>query len=299
MIATESKKVKVETLTPIFVGSGESVDFFNYVFDGKNINVISIDKLSKTSLDPVNLTNKLLSEKDISKVLRCYGLDYKDFVDFSIEVGDSLRSSFLTHHIRRISLFIRDKEGKLYLPGSSLKGALRTALLYYSKCNKCNEDKLLGEKGFARTDGKSTGVSTYGFSDMYSTNVKNVVISAKREPNKLKDLDLFESVEGVFQGSIYYPFGKFRLVRESAMEYTKRVISILGNKFDISDLSFRIDTISETEDDSFVLTVGRYTMDFSKSLPKLFDKNFVLNHLVYTRRNHRDTLLGFVKVSLE
>lgn len=113
-------KLTVETLSPIHIGSGNGdllLDY-DYVVEGNRAIVIDIDRLledvSEERLETVAEDPKL------SLLLLPEKIDEYKAYEMAIATG----------HPHRIRQHIKDAFDRLYIPGSSLKGALRTALIW-------------------------------------------------------------------------------------------------------------------------------------------------------------------------
>jgi len=127
-------KVKFEVLTPIFIGSGEDYypqDFF--IDEDDRFYFIDREKFLKI-IEKKGLFEKFLEVSgDINKLLGFIDDNFetsaaKDVVDIDSEVADELFESYS----RPVKAFIKDRfYFKPYIPGSSLKGAIRTAILNY------------------------------------------------------------------------------------------------------------------------------------------------------------------------
>ncbi len=144
---TVSYIVRVEVLTPVHVGSGDSLNALNYIQQGDTLYVLDPDRWMEwlggrqgayryigwveDSLGRGAGLNQFLQERlrlnpsevaTVAKQVSRYAVRLEECGN-----PDPLRG-FRTH--------IRDARDRAYLPGSSLKGAIRTALI---------EDLLLGE----------------------------------------------------------------------------------------------------------------------------------------------------------
>ena len=142
----ERYKVRITTLAPVYIGSGSSLTKKEYVYDPNEHKIFVLN------------FGKVFSEIKTGKAareLRKYFMNnskdgLKDFLDkqditiksewieteYSVEEAESV---FANSNYKGISLFIKDAYGKPYIPGSSLKGALRTALLKYEIANNKEE----------------------------------------------------------------------------------------------------------------------------------------------------------------
>jgi len=130
----ETIELILNTLSPVFIGSGRELSKKEYIFD-KAEKIIHMPNLSGliSFLSERNLLTKyeefLLQPEfnDLYVFLSKNGIakkDYKAFVAYSIDAGEAAYSEKL----RGILTFIKGADGKPYIPGSSLKGAIRTAI---------------------------------------------------------------------------------------------------------------------------------------------------------------------------
>jgi CRISPR-associated protein Csm5 len=138
-----SYNVTIETLSPVFIGSGNELTQLDYFQEGDYIYVVDFEELAK-----------ILGEVERK--------DFKDFIDWLTEfVQKNLKDGELKnkeqifkrgikeriikekkylrkirvespdfHKKTKISEFIKSA-GRAYIPGSSIKGAIRSAVLYY------------------------------------------------------------------------------------------------------------------------------------------------------------------------
>lgn len=153
MIREEHLEVYELTLTakaPVFIGSGKSYVKKEYVFLKPNDGRVQSEQvvlMDEKKLFPMLLERGLVdkyerfmlgSETNLYRFLtsEC-GLklsDIKAASRYVISASDALDSR---HSLKEIYAFVRNAEGRVYVPGSSVKGALRTILL---------TDMLLREK---------------------------------------------------------------------------------------------------------------------------------------------------------
>jgi len=134
-----SFKYELEVLTPLHVGSGKKIYPLEYVIDGDFIRV-DMDKLFTDSA--FQMERFILESKKRDFYLGNF--DKKNAIkhplyklDMDTQVGQELISN-----IGSPSALILDfiKEGKnFYIPGSSIKGAIRTAILWQALGNKENK----------------------------------------------------------------------------------------------------------------------------------------------------------------
>lgn len=133
----ENYRIELRTCGPVFIGAGFKYSKNSYLFNpqAKTISIICEDALMKWIIKSGNtdayeryvLTesgmglNRMLDRMSISSG------DKQKLIRYTIDVGNVLRDGF---SLKQIDAFIRDASGEAYIPGSSLKGALRTVLLF-------------------------------------------------------------------------------------------------------------------------------------------------------------------------
>jgi len=125
------------TRSPVFIGSGVEVTKKEYYYDHskKRVHILNLEKFIRLIVD------KGLSDAYEAYVLRgAYHVYLADFLrehrinraeievitDYIIDSADALPPEY---SLKGIKLFMRNAYQQPYIPGSSLKGALRTALL--------------------------------------------------------------------------------------------------------------------------------------------------------------------------
>lgn len=154
----KSYKMKLTTLSPVFIGSGEELNQGQYVFDKETMTAKILDEskfanflikhnliddYSKSLLingHKINL-KRWLDEKKIplnapifSEIIPCHELSIEDKKTKKSRTASSLNS---------IKTFIKNADNLAYIPGSSIKGAIRTAFCAGVVNN--NKDKFTKE----------------------------------------------------------------------------------------------------------------------------------------------------------
>ena len=147
-------ELKIKILTPVYIGSGYTVGKREYIHDkSKNlVSFLDLKKLFKGILD-----NGLYSEYEkyftadnksremnveLKQFLERAGIGedkYSEWITYSEYMGSSNLRLQNTHEIQT---FVKDAYGNPYIPGSSLKGAIRTILESCYIRNKYNEFNL-------------------------------------------------------------------------------------------------------------------------------------------------------------
>lgn len=139
----KSYDATITALSPIHVGSGNLLLKKEYIFD-KQKNVVMV-------LNPAKFYDVMVkmrmekqfqdfmfdsTQKDLSWWLRNNGIPYDKCmraVDYILDSGDTImyKKGSGAFSVKGISVFSRDAYNLPYVPGSSIKGMLRTALLSY------------------------------------------------------------------------------------------------------------------------------------------------------------------------
>lgn len=131
----ESYQVTLTALAPLFIGSGNEISKKDYIYD-KRANKIYVPKMNEmiAFLEARGLLEDYLADV-ISGPQTLQGFltnkqirfnDYKSFIDYTL---DDVNNTIDDKALKGIQQFMRDGYNMLYIPGSSLKGAIRTALL--------------------------------------------------------------------------------------------------------------------------------------------------------------------------
>ncbi len=120
------------TLSPLFIGDGKAVTKREYYLDAltKKIGMVDLPRFS-TYLIENNLLDAyeryLLSEKNKSLADFCreHNIDIQPYIQYWIDAGIALQDAKFSE----VNLFTKDASTKQpYIPGSSIKGAIRTAI---------------------------------------------------------------------------------------------------------------------------------------------------------------------------
>lgn len=162
---------QLTTVSPVFIGCGETLGKKEYVLDRKTgiVNLFNMDKLFSGLID-LNLDREY--EKfmengsgDMENFLADANVPRKTWMNWVQFKEPAADTTVTGKNVREIERIIRDPYGNPYIPGTSLKGALRTILL----CSRLLKDPDVREK--VTEDIKSerfTGRTRYlSFEDKY------------------------------------------------------------------------------------------------------------------------------------
>lgn len=233
-MAKKNFQMTLEALSPIFIGSGEKLFKKEYLcvpskseektilvpdlsklylfFENRGIGKVFEEYLASSSTKNRNLDD-LLSEYGISLESISECISYR----YSVIPAKSLKIK-----LRDINTFIKDAFGRPYIPGSSLKGMLRTALLShlitknpndYSSVKNSIEDTF--EKGKTKQNGRrylqweNSNLESAAFHTL-KKNIKNKsnavnsslqgLIVSDSEPLELSDLTLGQKIDVYLSG---------------------------------------------------------------------------------------------------
>lgn len=126
----------MKTSSPVFIGSGEKIGKKEYIFQAKE-NKVYIPNMGKMyqflkerSLLKSYQSYLLNDNRDFAYWLQSQGIkkcDYMPWILYRLDSGDAV---FEQRGKKEILTFQKDTYGQPYIPGSSIKGFFRTALLH-------------------------------------------------------------------------------------------------------------------------------------------------------------------------
>ncbi|NCC79232.1 MAG: type III-A CRISPR-associated RAMP protein Csm5, partial [Clostridia bacterium] len=128
-------QIKLTARSPVFIGSGMTMGKKEYVYDRTRHKVKIPDLPSMFSgIEKLGLMKHfeeymLESREDLYKWLSRVGIFpnvYNQWIRYELDAGDAVMEE---RSKKEIHLFIKDPLGLPYIPGSSMKGAIRSSLL--------------------------------------------------------------------------------------------------------------------------------------------------------------------------
>ncbi|SNZ10634.1 CRISPR type III-A/MTUBE-associated RAMP protein Csm5 [Persephonella hydrogeniphila] len=131
----KQEQFNIKTLSPVHIGDGNKITKLDYLLEGKSLTVLSFDELIS-----------LLNENEINELTK--SIERNENLDFSIirKYLSKIKRYTVNSYINNLNLnkeihqFIKTSDYKPYIPGSEIKGAIRTSILY--KILKDNWDIL-------------------------------------------------------------------------------------------------------------------------------------------------------------
>lgn len=136
-------RMSLTTLSPIFIGSGEELNKSMYVYNDREIMIIDERKLIKELLLREGLYESFLNgcysgNLNLTNFLERHLNGYKDMDIYKYKIM-SYSDVKTNLKFNNINTFIKSSNGKPYIPGSSIKGAIRTAIIYGEIMNNKNK----------------------------------------------------------------------------------------------------------------------------------------------------------------
>ena len=127
----QSLRLEITGVSPVFIGSGDLYSQLDYVVENQKLHLLNFDSLLNEI--PLNLIDDLTKnisdnfsnnrwEGDVKTFLEDYDLDWKKHVEQSHELIGEIGKNELHQFIKT--------SDRLYIPGSSVKGAIRTCILF-------------------------------------------------------------------------------------------------------------------------------------------------------------------------
>lgn len=234
-------------ITPIHIGSGNELTPYNYVIKDDIFYRISLEKvIPKLSINERNELVKVLETNNFIKIRnfiqRVYKPDYGYYYncpvdeDVIIKYQSKIAGAQKSNEENKLSIeeFIGNHLGK-YIPGSSLKGAIRSAYLgsnmrkeqYYSLERKENNTRAFRALGDARKESDRREADIIGLNEKNSfyDPFKNLLV---KDSEASRDLVEVREVERINKKS-NMPLGSY--------EVTKSILS----SGDVLEIGFEID----------------------------------------------------------
>lgn len=138
--------MKIQALAPIYIGNGEKLGKKEYIYLPWDQSVIVPDlgkmyrEFQKKHIAHLYQEYLLKNNRDdLNRWLKQQGYrkeDYQKWSRYEMDAGDALLFSSKDGKTKEILCFIKDAYGMPYVPGSSIKGMIRTAILAWEMNKK-------------------------------------------------------------------------------------------------------------------------------------------------------------------
>lgn len=279
--------LRVKTKSPLFVGSGEIISKKEYLYDSRNQRVSIIDHtklmgwlLSRSDAAVIDEYERfMLSDvrrytlNDFFRNVHADSSDIRGFTLYATDAGAALPE---TGSLRNIACFARDSFNKPYLPGSSVKGAIRTAVLVKMMQENANVNQYKTESAYLNAIGQGTGaaanfdvMSGVSFADSLPIPQSAMILAGKIDLSKDGDTNRINIVrECVRPGTEIILKLTIKPERCGIVtaDYIKQAISNFGRYY-LNNFSSKFDTPSSAGGESFenCLLLGGGCGYFSKN----------------------------------
>jgi len=121
--------MKLKVLTPVHIGSGEKISNLEYIIKNNEFLFYSFDDTIKEILNYDNFQNIAYELKEgIEKIIEKYNINLKPTYKIPFKSQSKEKDVYE---------FIKSRN-KVYIPGSTIKGAIRTCYFYYKLKNDAN-----------------------------------------------------------------------------------------------------------------------------------------------------------------
>ncbi|KXX69437.1 type III-A CRISPR-associated RAMP protein Csm5 [Flammeovirga sp. SJP92] len=122
----QNYQLDIEAVTPVYVGAGKEKDWmkdYEFIYDDGFVYVLDLEKLYSITSDlkEIQRISSLIVDKKLTSYLKQQSIDLNSISKYVFELETGLPS-------KEIKTFIRNGMGKTYLPGSSIKGAVKSVL---------------------------------------------------------------------------------------------------------------------------------------------------------------------------
>lgn len=163
-------KMTIRAVSPIFIGSGEEIGKKEYIYMPWNHRVIipdiytMYDDLRKRGLSDeyekfmIDSRNNQMSLSNWLAQKQFRQQDYERWAKYKLDAGEAFQDR--NSRPKGISAFVKDAYGMPYVPGSSIKGMIRTALLIKEITEKPEKYRMNREQ-FKRGSGEKMGRNNY------------------------------------------------------------------------------------------------------------------------------------------
>lgn len=212
-------KIILEVLTPVHIGNGSKIIKKDYRINGAYAEIY--DPLKLYSLLGRGYEGFLNSSDNLTGYIKKYNVRADSAIKYTAFCGNTrIKPS------DEIDEFIKDPYGCPYIPGSSLKGAIRTAILS-SEINQNRDDKFSKyKKEPIRRNNSIKDIEETAFGDFNNSVFKHVKISDS-EPLSTDDLILCSKVDIFKDGKSN---NRLNLCRESLKPGTKICFNLTIDK---------------------------------------------------------------------
>ena len=261
-------KMSLTTLSPIFIGSGEKLNKSAYFCYDDEVNVIDEKKLVKLLRSRRGLFEAFMSEASSGNLYLTKFLENNipNFKNLDIHKYKLIsHSNIITTKgkiktLNDINTFIKSSNGRPYIPGSSIKGCIRTALI----AGEIRRNKNRYTDFF---NTKKTVKDLQGLEDMALSNIFKEVL----------DKSNFKFTENDYNEVKSNLLFKFLIVSDSDEVSLDQLF--VGKQYDFTTKSNCVNELPIFMEFIRPLTAFNFTITIDKSIVDYFDISLILKKL--------------------
>jgi CRISPR type III-A-associated RAMP protein Csm5 len=274
------KQIKLEALTSVHIGSGQKFPMnIEVLFDGENLGIISLDKVvKKIGINNISkLTAAIENNEDTLEFLKRFGIT--DITNVSVRTMGVWGSNISQK--RDLKEQLMSARGFPLLPGSSIKGAIRTAIL--SDMINNNDSIALNVISQQRRKTPSNRWKLRDFQNIERT-IANKYFNGTDRPNANKDIMRFIQItDAEFEYKTIATNVKILNLQRNGWDFKNRGDQLTEAIGPGSETNFRIKT------DETLLNKNIEKNTISRNI----DTSFLLSieNIFYIINNHTEALL--------
>lgn len=287
-------KLQIKTLSPLHIGNGEKYNGLSYVEDifsnPKKVFIVDFDRIKKllNQKDLESFMDWIVSEDHPSWFKFCkFGLNKPQLQNEFKKVATYTLNNYSTEKsLRDIDCFIK-QNNKPYIPGTEIKGAIRTAVLY----TLLNKDSYLWSNKSDWSNNAERKVNALiediiGFGKKHASNITKVG-NKRLERDMREEKRIKENILGK----------EMKSIQQNLQENILRSVNNTDAKYDILKLLHISDT--ELKDSNICLFVSNLKVEgINRGFPlfqELCKKDQIFNCQGFKLDNNKTILnkLGF------
>lgn len=273
-------EITLTTVGPVFIGSGEKYGKNDYIYDKENNMVSILDRnkffqflIERDLIDKYETFILKRSGRGIGSFLRTdCRIQQKDITPLICQRLSAAAALDGEHSLKEIEAFVQTKDGQYYIPGSSLKGCLRTVLLTNYILKDDHRPSVFGKMEYVEQKYLHTLHRTAKQENAINSIMQGISISDSA-PIEESNMILAGKVDSFLDSSE----NVINLVRQCVAPKTKISFrltldqSVLHHKIDIDMLREAVQTF-----DQFYINEYHSHFDFAKENEDLFLHPFLV-----------------------
>lgn len=291
-------KLYIKTLTPVHIGTGKEIEKFEYQINDGKFSRINFSKLSELLMErfPEKFTewiNKVSNEENISNVL--YLPIFKKQIagnsNIEVEISKSVQYKFNCNITpdKKIRENIKTGNNELYIPGTSIKGSIRTALLSDaltrldpSIVTKIRNNLNVKINNISSIETQIQNLKNGNVNDQTKKKVDNLIRKKKSETEKLK-----KNICDFIENEIFYcGIERFNSNGEKEIKYS-------DEKFDLMKCLLISDSNSfKSEENGEISNLKMFKLKQSNGRPLVYSESIAENsYLEFDIRIEKEFIL--------